>query len=58
MEPTEIEIPALDVEKAIKAIQEHKKELEELKSEELTDKQAKALIKFTHELVPQTETEI
>jgi len=57
MEPTEIEMPALDIGKAIKAIQEHKKEFEELKSEELTDKQAKALIKFTQELIPPTETE-
>jgi polyhydroxyalkanoate synthesis regulator phasin len=58
MEPFEIEIPALNVEKATKVVQEHMKELEELKSEELTDKQTKALIKFTQELTSQTETEI
>ena len=57
MEPIEIEIPTLNVEKAIKAIQDCKKELEELKNEQLTDKQAKALIKFLGGLIPPNESE-
>jgi hypothetical protein len=51
------ELPALDIEKATKALQDYKKELEEMKCEGLTDKQAGALIKFTQELIPSNETE-
>jgi len=55
MEP--IEIPMLNVEKAVKALQDYIKELEELKSEELTDKQAKALIRFAEGLISSNESE-
>jgi len=58
VEPCEIpELPVLNIEKALKALQNYTKELEELKSDGLTDKQAKVLIKFTHELIPTVETE-
>jgi len=59
VEPSEIpELPVLNIEKASKALQHYTKELEELKSEGLTDRQAKALIKFTQELISPMETEI
>ena len=58
MEPIETpELPVLNVEKAIKSLQDYINELEEQKSEELTDKQVKALSKFVQGLVSETETE-
>jgi len=58
VEPSEIpELPVLNIEKALKALQNYTKELEELKNDGLTDKQAKTLIKFTQELIPTVETE-
>jgi len=51
------ELPLLNLEKAIKATHDYIKELEELKSEGLTEKQAATLIKFTQELISPTETE-
>jgi len=58
MEPIEIDgIPALNVEKAIKAVQNYIQELEDQKTEGLTDKQAQALNKFTKEILSQNETE-
>jgi len=51
------EIPALDIEKAIKAVQNYKQELEDKKIEGLTDKQAQALDKFEQELLSQNEAE-
>jgi hypothetical protein len=52
------ELPALNLEKAIKVTHDYMTELEELKSEGLTEKQATTLIKFTKELISPTETEI
>jgi len=58
VEPCEVpELPALNIEKALKALQNYTKELEELKNEGLTDKQSKTLIKFTQEFIPTVETE-
>jgi len=58
MEPSEIEeIPALNIEKAIKAVQNYIKELEDQKTEGLTDKQTQALNKFTQESLSQNEAE-
>jgi cytochrome c1 len=57
MEPIEIEIPALNIEKAIKALQDCTKELKEQGSEELTDKQAKALVRFLEGLFSPDESE-
>jgi hypothetical protein len=50
-------LPAFDIEKATKALQDYKKELEEMKCEGLTDKQVGALMKLTQELIPSSETE-
>jgi len=58
MEPIEIDrIPVLNIEKAIKAVQNYIQELEDQKTEGLTDKQAQALNKFTQELLSQNEAE-
>jgi hypothetical protein len=58
MEPVKSqELPMLDIEKAIKATRDHAKELDELKNEGLTTKQAEALIKFTQELISPSEGE-
>jgi hypothetical protein len=50
-------VPALNLEKAIKATDDYLKELEQMKDEGLTDKQATALVKLTEELIPPTETD-
>jgi hypothetical protein len=58
MESTEVDkLPELDVEKAMKAVQNYKQELENLKTEGLTDKQAQALAKFTQEILSPNEAE-
>jgi hypothetical protein len=51
------ELPSLNLEKAIKSTHDYIEELEELRSEGLTEKQAKTLIKFTQELTSSNETE-
>jgi len=50
-------LPVLNLEKAIKATHDYIKEIEELKSEGLTDKQAETLTKFTQELISPKKTE-
>ena len=51
------ELPMLDIDKAIKASQDYIKELEELKQEGLTNKQAERLCKFAQELIPSPDSE-
>jgi hypothetical protein len=51
------EFPILHGEKAIKALQDYIRELEEQKNEELTDKQAKAMIQLAQGLISTIETE-
>ena len=51
------EFPRLRGEKAIEALYDFVDELEKQRSEELTDKQTKALIKFAEELISSIETE-
>lgn len=56
MEPTGIDkLPELDVEKAMKAVQNYNQDLENLKTEGLTDKQAQALVKFTQDILSPNE---
>lgn len=58
MERPEIyELPVLDIDKAIKATQDYVRELEEMKSVGLTDKQAERLTRFTQELSSATDNE-
>jgi chromatin remodeling complex protein RSC6 len=58
MQPIEIpEFPTLRGEEAIKALYEYIRELKEQKSEELTKKQTKALIKLAQSLISAIETE-
>lgn len=58
MERSEIyELPVLDIDKAIKATQDYVRELEEMKSVGLTDKQAERLTRFTQELSSATDNE-
>jgi hypothetical protein len=51
------ELPMFDVEKAMKALQDYTKELEDMKCEGLTQKQAKALVRFEEELISPIESE-
>ena len=51
------ELPTLRGEEAIRALYEYIRELEEQKSEELTEKQTKALIKLAQGLIPIIEAE-
>ena len=51
------ELPMFDVEKAMKALQDYTKELEDMKCEGLTQKQAKALVTFEEELISPNESE-
>ena len=51
------ELPMFDVEKAMKALQDYTKELNDVKCEGLTQKQAKALITFEEELISTIESE-
>ena len=50
------ELPMFDVEKAMKAIQDYTKELEDTKCEGLTQKQAKALVTFEEEFIANNES--
>ena len=51
------ELQMFDVEKAMKALQDYTKELEDLKCEGLTQKQTKALVTFEEELISPIESE-
>ncbi len=58
MKPLEIyELPVLDIDKAIKATQDYVRELEEMKSMGLTNKQAERLTRFTQELSSAADNE-
>ena len=59
MQPPKIpELPILCGEEAKNALHEYIRELEEQKSEELTEKQSKVLIKLSHELISTVETQM
>ena len=51
------EVPALDVDKAIRVVQEYVRELEEQKPEELTEKQVTALTKSAEGLISSIQSE-
>ena len=51
------ELPMLNIEKAIKATQDYARELDELKHEGLSNKQAERLVAFTQELISVSDSE-